>query len=263
MTRSPVRVFLFAGQSNIAGADAVIENGTSGFTQQEADKNSLFTYGPGPGDETSPEYVPWGSIKGHVVSSGANPHGFVIGPEVGFCRDLFEKKGVPLAIIKCCGNIKPMVDAWLWSEDQAFFRSMTNFVSRRWEELQGRNLDPVMSGVVWDQGIDDGFHEGRAREHGTNLRNFIGAVRNHFNNPKLPVALTRSILSPLAKRKLMETVRKAQVEVASSVDQVKWLDVDDLETICCHHLSAASQLKVGQRFAKAHREMERESQAYS
>jgi hypothetical protein len=261
MTRSPVRVYLFAGQSNIAGADAVIENGPRGFTQQDADKNSLLTYGPVPDNETSPEYVPWGSIKGHVVSSGANPHGFVIGPEVGFCRDIYEKEGVPLAVIKCCGNIEPTVDRWLWAEDQTFFRSMTDFVSRRLEELQGMSLDPVMSGVVWDQGIDDGFHERRALEHRINLRNFIGAVRNHFSNPKLPVALSRSILSPLAKRKLMETVREAQVEVARSVDQVKWVDVDDLTTVCSHHLTAASQLKAGQRFAKAHRKLARGSQA--
>jgi hypothetical protein len=125
------------------------------------------------------------------------------------------------------------------------------------------NLDPVMSGVVWDQGIDDGFHEGRARAHRTNFEKFIGAVRNHFNNPKLPVAFSRSILSPLAKRKLMETVREAQVEVARSVDQVKCLDFDDLKTVCSHHLSAASQLKAGQRFAKAHRKLAGRSQAYS
>jgi Carbohydrate esterase, sialic acid-specific acetylesterase len=143
--------------------------------------------------------------------------------------------------------------------DQAFSRSMTDFVSCRLEELQRMNLDPVMSGVVWDQGIDDGFNEGRALRHRTILQNLIRAIRNHFSNQKLPVALSRSILSPLPKRELMETVREAQVEVARSIDQVRWIDVDDLKTVCFHHLSAAAQLQAGQRFAKAHRKLARES----
>ncbi len=254
MSLGPIRVFLFLGQSNIAGADAVIENGRAGFVQQEADQGSLFTYGPGPGDVTSTEYVPWESIRGHFVPSRAHPKGYVIGPEVGFCRQLFLA-GHPLAVIKCCGNIAAAENDWLWEEGRSFYANSIRFAEERLAELGALGWDAKVAGVVWDQGIDDGFNELRCKAHPENLRNFISSIRRHFNDSSLPFVLSRSVFSPLANPDWMRAIRKSQVEVAQTTSFVNWIDIDDLERFMPHHMTAASQLEAGRRFAIAYQDV--------
>src|SRR6188474_3411734 len=77
-----VNVFLFAGQSNMAGADAEVAV-PPGFKQTAADRLARFTTAPLPDGEKSPRYLPWGEIKGHEAKGK-----LVHGPEVGFARAL-------------------------------------------------------------------------------------------------------------------------------------------------------------------------------
>jgi hypothetical protein len=248
MSVRPLRVFLFMGQSNMAGADAIIEGGEAKFIQLESDKACYMTYSPNFGDDKSAQYVPWGSIKGHIVPSTAHPNGFVVGPEVGFCRELFLSIKSPLAIIKCCGNIPIKEKKWLWGQE-LYIAKMMNFIHKRLNELQSMGWHPVISGVVWWQGIDDAFHKKRAKAYTSNLKKFIALIRHQFNGVNIPWIIVRSVFSPLADSKWMKYVRDSQVTIASSVKHVAWIDIDDLELVCIHHLSAKSQLEVGRRLA--------------
>ena len=62
--KSPIKVFILAGQSNMAGADSEVAV-PPGFQQTAADRATRFTMSPLPDDETSKQYVPWGEIRGH------------------------------------------------------------------------------------------------------------------------------------------------------------------------------------------------------
>ena len=120
-------MFLFAGQSNMAGADAIVSD-PPGFVQQEADRVSLFTYGPGPGKAQMPGYHPWGDIRGHSWSRGDGAPRLIHGPEVGFVRRLYQAGLRDIAIIKVTGNIPLQEPRWLWGAGEAFFENWTGFV---------------------------------------------------------------------------------------------------------------------------------------
>jgi hypothetical protein len=255
MNLGVIRIFLFLGQSNIAGADSIIGNSESDFIQEESDKACFMTYAPSFGDESSLEYVSWNPIKCHIISSSAHPKGYVIGPEVGFTRQIFSLSEPPLAVIKCVGNIKIDEDNWLWESGQIGFIQTIKFIQNRIKELKYKGWLPIVSGVIWDQGIDDGFHEKRANNHASHLKKFITSLREYFNDRNLPFVLSRSIFSPLANPMLMTLVREAQIRVVMSISCAAWIDIDDLEVVCSHHLSMQSQLEAGRRFAVTYQKL--------
>src|SRR5437764_6595268 len=116
-------VFLFAGQSNMAGADAVIDE-LAGFPQTEADRATLFTIAPVPpeyGSEQAPDYVPWGEIRGHRGKGGKVVHG----PEVGFARRLFEEGWRNVAIVKFSGQFSSDTDRWPWGPNEGLYDRWT------------------------------------------------------------------------------------------------------------------------------------------
>jgi len=56
-----LKVFLLAGQSNMAGADSVVPD-PPGFQSTAADRATRFTMAPLPDGAKSMLYVPWGEI---------------------------------------------------------------------------------------------------------------------------------------------------------------------------------------------------------
>ncbi len=257
----PVRsfqVFLFAGQSNMAGADAIVPD-PPGFVQQEADRVSLFTYGPGPGKAQTPGYHPWGDIRGHPWSRGDSAPRIIHGPEVGFGRRLYAADVRDIAIIKVAGNIPLQEPRWLWGSGETFFENWTGFVDDRLAELQRQGHGYTVAGFVWHQGIDDGLNPARARTYGENLRQLIAALRQRYGSPNAPFILARSVYSEIAVKRTgsgpaspMALVRAAQVAVAEEDPHAAWIDVDDQENVRIHHFTSPGQLVLGRRFADAY-----------
>ncbi len=247
-----LNVFLFAGQSNMAGADSLIRGGRAGFAETPADRNSLFTYAPGPGDERSPAYYPWGPIRGYALPSGANPKGYVHGPEVGFARQLYARGLRNLAIIKVSDNIAHEERTWLWSPGERYYRSWKKFADRRLAELEKMGHTYEVCGFVWHQGIDEGFHRERSAEYEKNLTRLIAQLREAYGCPKAPFILARSVKSKATNRAYMERVRQAQVHVAEADPHAAWINVDDQPNIVTHHFPASAQLVLGKRFADAY-----------
>ena len=259
--KNPVRsfqVFLFAGQSNMAGADAIVPD-PPGFVQQEADRVSLFTYGPGPGKAETPRYHLWSDIRGHRWSRGDGPTHLIHGPEVGFARRLHEAGVRDIAIIKVAGNIPLKEPQWLWSPGERFFQDWTRFVDERLAELERQGHGYTVAGFVWHQGIDDALNPVRARTYEENLRKLIAALRQRYRCPRAPFILARSVYSQIATNRTgdgptspMARVRGAQVVVAEEDPLAAWIDVDDQENMRLHHFTSAGQLVLGGRFADAY-----------
>ena len=255
--RKPIDVFLFAGQSNMAGADAIVAT-PPGFISTAADRATLFTCAPAAEGAGSPRYYPWGEVKGHIGRPGELTHG----PEVGFARRLYEAGIRPVAIVKMWANFKRDATAWPWREGGELFAPWMAFVDERLGELRERGFEPRVRGFGWHQGIDDAIHGKLAPHYEQNLTDLIKALRRRHGSADTPFILARSVDSPVGKRQggsgpdaPMAVVRRAQVSVAEKIPRAAWVSVDDLPNVNQHHFSAESQLVIGRRFGDAYLEM--------
>lgn len=247
----PVHVFIFAGQSNMAGSDATItadmvHDLADAGMQTDVDRTALFTFQGGASS------YPWGDIRGHEgVSLGRNyltpdttHHVKVHGPEVGFNRAM----GGNIAIIKYADNYTSLEggrSAWVapgtrWTAWQAFVDKQLAALGRPY----------VIEGFVWFQGIDDGL---LARDHDSykaDLEKIAADLRAKYGNH--PLILGQSVNSPIAGSAAMAPIRWAQVEVGGESGNAL-ITVDDLGPyVNSHHLCESSQVIAGQRFAAAY-----------
>jgi len=256
--RTPKDVFILAGQSNMAGSDAVIPD-PPGFQATPADHRTLFTCAPIPAGIKSEDYYPWGELKGHKCTNPRYGDKLVQGPEVGFARRLDEAGVTNIALVKVWANFPKTAQTWPWAEGGDLNTTWLSFVDARLEELRAQGFEPRIKGFVWHQGIDDAIHGRLAASYQTNLTALIGYLRRRYHADNAPFVLARSVNSPIARRntgagpdKPMAQVRAAQVAVGESVKNCAWINVDDLPNVMEHHFSAESQLTIGRRFGDAY-----------
>jgi hypothetical protein len=250
--QAELAVFLFAGQSNMGGADSIVPD-PPGFQQTEADRATLFTTAPLPQAHKAREYLPWSDIHGY-----RGPGGKVVqGPEVGFARQLHDAGWRNVAIIKVYGNFSGDADRWPWGRGGPLYEGWTRFVDARLAELQARGYRYRVRGFVWHQGIDDALQGKLAARYQENLTRLIGVLRRRYADENTPFVLARSVNSTIAQARTgsgendpMAVVRRAQVAVGSSVSQAGWIDVDDLPNVNRHHFTADGQLAIGTRFGE-------------
>jgi hypothetical protein len=243
---------LFAGQSNMAGADAEVAV-PPGFQQTAADRATRFTTAPLQGGEKSPRYLPWGEIKGHEAKGK-----LVHGPEVGFARALHSAGWRDVAIIKVFANFRRDATSWPWAEQGELFATWTKFVDARLAEIESEGRTTRIRGFVWHQGIDDAIHGQFASQYEQNLIDLIGVLRKRYATHHTPFVLARSVNSRIAQaiypaetESPMAQVRRAQMRVGETVPDAAWIDVDDLPNVNTHHFSADGQLVIGRRFGEA------------
>jgi hypothetical protein len=251
-------VFLFAGQSNMAGADSVIPD-PPGFMGTDADKHTLFTCTRLPWNERSPDYFPWGEIKGHRCTNPRYGEKLVHGPEVGFTRRLQEGGVTNIAIIKVWANFSRDATNWPWGEGGDLNQQWFSFADKQIAELRHKGVEPRVRGFIWDQGIDDAIHGKLAAHYQENLTGLVELLRRRYQAPEAPFLLARSGNSPIARgitgsgpTAPMAVVRQAQVKVAETIPHAAWINVDDLPNVVQHHFSAESQLAIGRRFGDAY-----------
>jgi hypothetical protein len=253
-----LRVFLFAGQSNMAGADALI-GGTgdkdlaAAGEQIEADRRTLFTYCSGFSD-TGEYYYPWGDVRGHRGTTYGKGGSYVHGPEVGFERTLWAAGIRNIAIIKVANNFAKYEDGRSpWVKPHSFYTAWQAVVNRRLGELRAKGYRPVVAGFGWFQGIDDGVHRRDQASYEADLRQIIADLRAEYGSNRTPFVLARSIDSVIAGHDNMLPIRSGQVAVAEADPMADWVDTDDLGPyVRKHHMTAASQLKVGERLGRAY-----------
>lgn len=241
-----LRVFIFAGQSNMLGADAVIvPAGTKDLAQAglqtDVDRTALFTVG------TQTTSSAWGAIQGH----NGQTYGKTIidglpvkihGPEVGFNREL----GGNIGIIKYADNYTELENG-----HSAWVRPGTRW--KAWQKFVDAQLLTIgkpykIVGVIWFQGIDDGVLKRDKASYRADLLQIISDVRARYG--QVPFILGRSVNSPFANPNSMADIRDAQNEIGAMPGN-GIVVVDDLGPfIRGHHLSAASQLISGKRFAR-------------
>lgn len=259
-----VRVFLFAGQSNMAGADAPFDparptcNLEDLGVQRHADRAALltFAFGLDPNHACS---VPWGPIRGHGGSVGGKTHDaagqlhHVIGPETGFCRRFLELRCGKIAIIKGSANFQTLIEGRSpWVPPGPLWTQWENFVQLSLQRLrESRSEDCVIAGFVWFQGIDDGLLRRDFGAYRDDLAGIVEASRRTSGAGDQPFVIVQSLDSEVAGRNNMRPIRDAQAAVAKSLPGCILVSSADLPYTRGHHLTAASQLRIGRRIAEA------------
>lgn len=227
-------VYIVAGQSNAAGRakDPVDDGPELGVHQFRNDGSwGLATH---PLNETTAS-VHLGHFENH------NPgHG----PALRFAKQLRSELGYPVGLIMAAYGGAPL--RW-WNPEQngALTRNMLDMV-----EASGGGV----RGVIWYQGEADGFEETGA-DYLERFAAWVAGVRSALREPELPIFTVQlnRCTSPttLDRDRAWGLVREAQRRAGHELGGVYTVPANDLPLYDFIHLSAAGNIVLGERLARA------------
>lgn len=174
-----VRVFIFAGQSNMVGSDSRVEDiqRFPPFVGLEALQSDVkFSYRIGREDKLRSNG--WAELQ---------PVDNVVGPELSFARTVSQSIDAPIAIIKCAAGGTHLGGDWNPDEPSGFemYPLLIDLVRQSLADLDQQNIAYRIEGFMWHQGENDMFDEEYMANYGENLANFMACVRRDLNAPEL------------------------------------------------------------------------------
>jgi hypothetical protein len=176
---SVVRVFIFAGQSNMVGSDSKardVQRFPPFAGLDESQPGVRFSYSIG--------------RQNKMLSKGwtdLQPVNEVIGPELSFARKVAAVTQAPVAIIKCAAGGTHLGGDWNPDEPSGFkmYPLALDLVRSSLAELDKRKVKYRLEGFMWHQGENDMFQKDYMPNYGKNLKNFLAKWRRDLKAPKL------------------------------------------------------------------------------
>ena len=211
-----LRVFIFAGQSNMVGSDSRVQD-ISRFPPfaglEEPQKGVKFSYCIGREDKL--ESDGWVDLQ---------PVNGVVGPELSFAREVTRHIKAPIAIIKCAAGGTHLAGDWNPDEPRGFrmYPLALSRVRAALADLDRRKIPYRLEGFVWHQGENDMFEEGAMPAYGANLTNFLARWRRDLDAPSL-----RFYIGELCTKTVWGMDMRARM-YAISVGQRQVTDADPL-----------------------------------
>ena len=177
--REPVRVFIFAGQSNMVGSDSKvrdIERFPPFAGLGEPQQKVRFQYCIG--REQKMRSDGWVDLQ---------PVNGVVGPELSFAREVTGAIDAPIAIIKCAAGGTHLGGDWNPDEPSGFemYPLTMELVRSALADLDRKKVPYRLEGVMWHQGENDMFNEDYQKNYGENLANFVARWRKDLDAPDL------------------------------------------------------------------------------
>lgn len=174
-----VRVFIFAGQSNMVGSDSNVKDIArfppfSGL--QRPQKGVRFSYCIGREKKTiSDGWVDLQPVNG------------IVGPELSFAREVIRNTNAPIAIIKVAAGGTHLGGDWNPDEPAGFkmYPLALKQVRDALADLEDQGVTARLEGFMWHQGENDMFNEGYMANYGKNLKGFLAAWRRDLKAPHL------------------------------------------------------------------------------
>ncbi len=166
-----IDVFIFAGQSNMEGADSRVADVDRfppfrGVTTPRQDVR--FWHVIGREDKAdSKGWVPLQPVRG------------MVGPELVFARDVMKHAKTDIAIVKVAAGGTHLGGDWNPDEPSGFkmYPLLLDTVRSAMADLERQGFTPTLKGFFWHQGENDMFEEAYLRDYGVNLANFMKRVR--------------------------------------------------------------------------------------
>jgi hypothetical protein len=175
-----LRVFIFAGQSNMVGSDsraADIQRFPPFEGLEKAQEDVRFSYCLGREDKRRSEaWVPLAPVND------------VVGPELSFARTLTENIKAPIAVIKVAAGGTHLGGDWNPDQPIGFkmYPLALETVRLSLAALDKKKIPYRVEGFMWHQGENDMFEEGYMPAYGKNLENFLASWRRDLEVPDLP-----------------------------------------------------------------------------
>lgn len=174
-----LRVFIFAGQSNMVGSDSRLKD-VSRFPPfvglGEPQEKVLFSYNLG--RENKRTSNGWVALR---------PLDETVGPELSFARKVAAETKAPIAIIKCAAGGTSLGADWNPDEPSGFklYPLALQLVQASLAELDRKKIAYRIEGFMWHQGENDMFSDEFKANYGKNLKNFLARWRRDLKTPKL------------------------------------------------------------------------------
>ena len=250
-----VRVFIFAGQSNMVGSDskvADIKRFPPFAGLEESQEGVRFSYTIGRENKTKSDG--WVDLQ---------PVNNIVGPELSFARKVTEHTDAPIAIIKCAAGGTHLGGDWNPDDPQGFkmYPLLLDLVRSSLAELKKEGIPYRIEGFMWHQGENDMFNEEYMANYGANLKNFLGRVRKDLETPELKFYIgelcTKTIWG-MDLRPRMYAISLGQKAVAKEDTLAEYIPTAHVGVeigggVGLHyHYGTLGQLQHGQNYAEAY-----------
>jgi hypothetical protein len=261
-----LKVFVFAGQSNMAGRGPATEL-PEAFRTPPPRVHLDYVCSFGASDRAKPEDAPKDTVppephrsSGWVKLTPAPKHlstpGEHFGPEIGFGHAIATRwTEQRIAIIKHGRGATSLAEDWApdATAGRRLYRDMLAQVEQALARLKAEGVPYEICAFVWCQGEADTTREDWAQAYERNLAAFFARVRKDLAAPELPIVF--SLTGDGRKNPKMpfpSLVRRAQQNVAARDRLAMLVMGDDLPLLDHVHYDAGGQLQLGQRLAEAY-----------
>ena len=251
----PIRVFIFAGQSNMVGSDSKVKDidrfpPFRGLEQPQT--NTLFSYSIG--RENKMESNGWVDLQ---------PVNNVVGPELSFARTVTQCIDTPIAIIKVAAGGTHLGGDWNPDQPTGFemYPLALKIIQQSLKQLEDLGHEYRLEGFMWHQGENDMFNEEYMANYGKNLKHFLTRWRTDLKTPGLHFYIgelcTKTIWG-MDLRPRMYAISLGQKEVATNDKLAQYVPTSHVGVeigggVGLHyHYGTLGQLEHGENYAAAY-----------
>jgi hypothetical protein len=238
--KTDVPVFLLSGQSNMAGADALVSDLTA---DQKKTVDSVIIYMDAEGD--ADKRGKWLTLGPGFGSKSSN-----FGPELFFGRTLADSLKTKIAIIKDAVSGVPLGAAqngYLPPSSNGgtggtLYKNMMTHIDAALKSFDTTRYTPRWAGFVWLQGENDAMVQSQANAYEKNLTNLINDIRAKTKVDDLPVILP--MIDVQTRWTYNSQIRAADVACKLKLKNVDTMDTKGLPTNTIHY-RAQGHVKIG------------------
>lgn len=250
-----VRVFIFAGQSNMVGSDSKVQDikRFPPFAGLESIQSTVrFSYCIGRENKTKSDG--WVDLQ---------PVNNIVGPELSFARKVSRQTTGPIAIIKIAAGGTHLGGDWNPDNPVGFkmYPLALQWVKQALADLEKQGVKYRVEGFMWHQGENDMFNKDYMPNYGTNLKNFLACWRRDLQLPDLRFYIgelcTKTIWG-MDLRPRMYQISLGQKEVAASDAKADYIPTSQIGVeigggVGLHyHYGTLGQLQHGLNYADAY-----------
>jgi len=248
-----VKVYLLAGQSNMAGR---ADSNNLPAELQMPQENVLIYHSENPTVTSR-----WEKLQPGFSSVPGD--GVMFGPEISFASEMAKANhGDKIAIIKYAFGGTDLYSQWRAPDEngqnaRTLYQQFVPFVENALESLE---QEYKIEAMLWQQGEKDSRDDSKHKAvvYQQRLTNFIESLRDDFDKPDMLFLvgqvseLEKKDLSPRHNYPYCPVVRQAQVDVSNKLSNVKLVETRGITfTEDSVHYDAAGMVELGRRFAKA------------
>lgn len=208
-----LRVFIFAGQSNMVGSDSKVRDiqrfpPFAGLDAPQPDVK--FSYCLGRENKTTSD--------GWIALQPVNK---IVGPELSFARKVTDNIAAPIAIIKIAAGGTHLGGDWNPDNPSGFkmYPLALDWIRQALADLDRQRIPYRLEGFMWHQGENDMFNPEYMANYGQNLKNLLASWRRDLKAPELRFYIgelcTKTIWG-MDLRPRMYAISVGQKEVANS-----------------------------------------------